>query len=165
MTISIRKTWFAVVVVATLAVPAAQAHPLAEGGASNTGTVKATVVAEHNGQPQAQITAMARGARERAAERSAAAAVPAAASDVVVHVPQAQPQSMTIVRALRERALEKSAAYVVSTASPSVASAGSEGFHLRDAGIGAAVTVGALMLGGALALAFIGRTRRRAVHA
>ncbi len=165
MTISIRKTWFAAVVVVTLAAPAAQAHPLAEGGASNTGAVETTVAAGHNGQAQAQITAMARGARERAAERSAADAVSAAPSDVAGKEAQTQSQNTAIARALRERALEKSAAYAVSTASPSVTSVGSEGFHLRDAGIGAAVAGGALLLGAALALAFMGRTRRRAVHA
>ena len=110
--------------VASLA--AAQAHPLAESGASNTGAVETAVAAGHNGQAQSQIAAIAGGARERALERS-----------------------------------EENA---VSTAPPSVASVNSEGFHLRDAGIGAAVTGGALMLVGALALAFIARTRRRAVH-
>ena len=126
MTTPIRKTWFAAVLVAALAAPAAQAHPLGESGASNTGAVETTVAAGHNGLAQQQIIAIARGARERAAERSAADAG--------------------------------------SMASPSVASVSSEGFHLRDAGIGAAVTGGALMLGGALALALIARTRRRAVH-
>jgi hypothetical protein len=124
MTISIRKTWVAAVLVATLAAPAAQAHPLAENGASNPGAVETTVAA---GQSQITAIALARGARERALELSAGDAVP--------------------------------------MAPPSVVSVSSEGFHLRDAGIGAAVTGGALMMGGALALAFIARTRRRAVHA
>jgi hypothetical protein len=129
MTISIRKTWFAAVLVAALAAPAAQAHPLTESGALNTGAVETTVAAGNDGLAQSQIAANA------------------------------------LVRGARERLLEQSAADAVSMASPSVASVSSEGFHLRDAGIGAAVTGGVLVLGGALALGFHARTRRRAVHA
>lgn len=153
MTISIRKHWFAATLVAAIAAPAAQSHPLAESGFSNPRAVEITVAAAHELQTQSPITTIDRGARERTAERSAADAAPTALAKT------------TINRGTRERAAERSATDAASRASASVASVNSEGFHLRDAGIGAAVTAGGLMLGGALALVLIARSRRRAVHA
>ena len=147
MTISIRKHWFAATLVAAMAAPAAGAYPLAESGFSNPRAVETTLAAEHTPRVQSQITAIDRGARERAAERSAADAVPA-----------------PFDRGARERAAERATEDAALRASLLVASASSN-FRLRDAGIGAAVATGALMLGAAVALALIARTRRRVFHA
>ena len=151
MTISIGKHWFAATLVAAMAAPAAGAYPLAESGFSNPRAVETTVAAEHTPRVQSQITAIDRGARERAAERSAADAVPAPLPNT------------TIDRGARERAAERATEDAALRASLLVASASSN-FQLRDAGIGAAVATGALMLGAAVALALIARTRRRAIH-
>jgi hypothetical protein len=172
MMVSISKKWFAATLVAAIAAPAAQAHPLAESGFSSTRSDETTVAAGRISHAQSQSATIARGARERAAERSAADAVTAGFSNTRVvemtvaagHKPHAQPQSTAIARGARERAAERSGADAVSLASPSVASVSAEGFHLRDAGIGAAVTAGVLMLFGSLAL-IIGRARRRALYA